>query len=61
MALREMDEGSIHWGGYAGVRLVVNPFDPLPSSLLDGIDVGVFLQDQLSKSLDPLAAGLVET
>ena len=58
MALRELDENSIHWGGYSGVRLVVNPFDPLPPTLLGGIDVDVFLQDQLSTSLDPLAAGL---
>ena len=58
MSLREMDENSVHWGGYAGVRLVVNPFDPLPSSLLGGLDVDDFLQDQLSRSLDPLAAGL---
>ena len=58
MALREMDSSSIHWGGYSGMRLVVNPFDPLPSSLLGGIDVDDFLQDQLSNSLDPLAAGL---
>lgn len=58
MSLRELDEDSIHWGGYSGVRLVVNPFDPLPSSLLGGLDVNDFLQEQLSTSLDPLAAGL---
>ena len=58
MALREMNSSSIHWGGYSGMKLAVNPFDPLPSSLLGGIDVDDFLQDQLSNSLDPLAAGL---
>ena len=45
MSLRELDEDSIHWGGYSGVRLVVNPFDPLPSSLLGGLDVNDFLQE----------------
>ena len=58
MSLRELDSSSIHWGGYSGVQLVVNPFDPLPSSLLGGYGVNDFLRDQLSTSLDPLAGGL---
>ena len=58
MALRELDRNSVHWGGYSGVRLQVNPFDPLPSSLLGGVDVDEFLSDQLAHSSNPNSSGL---
>ena len=57
MRLRELDSESIHWGGYSGMRLQVNPFDPLPE-LLGGVRVEDFLSQRLEKSSNPLASGL---
>ena len=58
MKLRELDRDSIHWGGYSGMRLQVNPFDPLPSSLLGGVRAEDFLSQHLETSSNPLSSGL---
>lgn len=58
MRLRELDTNSIHWGGYSGMRLQVNPFDPLPNPLLGGQNVDDFLSHHLEHSSNPLASGL---
>ena len=58
MRLRELDRDSVHWGGYSGMRLQVNPFDPLPNPLLGGQDVDDFLAGHLAHSSNPLASGL---
>ena len=58
MRLRELDRDSIHWGGYSGMRLQVDPFDPLPDSLLGGIPADDFLSQYLENSSNPLASGL---
>ena len=57
MCLRELDENSIHWGGFAGSRLEITPDDPLPSSILGGLEVNSFLAEYLLHSTNPLAAG----
>ena len=58
MRLRELDRDSIHWGGYSGMRLQVDPFDPLPEYLLGGVRAEDFLSQRLENSANPLAAGL---
>ena len=58
MPLRELDPDSIHWGGYAGMRLRLNPRDPLPNPLLGGLDADEFLSHHLEHSSNPLASGL---
>ena len=58
MALRELERDSIHWGGYAGMRLQNDPNDPLPNPLLGGLDVDDFLAHHLAHSSNPLASGL---
>ena len=58
MRLRELERDSIHWGGYSGMRLQVDPSDPLPESLLGGISADDFLSHHLESSSNPLASGL---
>ena len=58
MRLRELNRSSIHWGGYPGMRLEVDPRDPLPNPLLGGLDVNDFLSHHLEHSSNPLASGL---
>ena len=58
MALRELDRNSIHWGGYAGMRLQMDPANPLPNPLLGGLDADEFLAHHLEHSSNPLASGL---
>ena len=53
-----MDSNSIHWGGYAGSRLVANPQDPLPPYILGGVDSADFLDSHLNQVSHPLVAGL---
>ena len=58
MAIRELDESSINWGGLAGMRLVNDPSDPLPARLLGGLSADEFLAGHLDDVFDPVAAEL---
>ena len=57
MAIRELDESSIHWGGLAGMRFQNDPANPLPLRLLGGVPVDEFLAGFAEGAFDPSAAG----
>ena len=56
--VRSLDSSSIHWGGYAGSRLIANPQDPLPPYILGGLDSSDFLDAHLKQVCHPLIAGI---
>ena len=58
MKLRELDPDSIHWGGYSGMKLQIDPNDPLPNPLLGGLDADDFLAHHLKHASNPLSSGL---
>ena len=55
--MRELDPASIHWGGYAGMKLNQDHSDPLPDYILGGMPVNDFLDQHLNQVTHPLIAG----